>query len=284
MKYFLHNSNFKNSEIVIFGVPDISGSRSNRGKGVEKAPNKIREVSDNKEIFVSKGGKKRKTHTQTGIITKNICDIGNIKKIQVKNKIAYLLQQGKIPVVLGGDHSITAEILEGIGMVRKNISLVYFDAHPDFICSAGGKYYGSVVCDISKLKNFDIKSSVEIGIRAPEEEEIENLESMNLLTITPFDIQELGIKKTLDKIKKKIGNNVYISIDVDCIDPAYAPGVSDPVPGSLTSAQLIYLVKNLAKLGIIGFDVMEINPKYDIQDTTAHLASRIIAETIQSLH
>ena len=80
----------------------------------------------------------------------------------------------------------------------------------------------------------------------------------------------------------KIGKNVYVSFDMDVIDPAYAPGVSVPVPMGLRNTEAIYLLKILAKRAI-GLDIMEVCPEYDVKDRTSHLASRMIAEIISSI-
>ncbi len=166
-------------------------------------------------------------------------------------------------------------------MAKKHgkISLVYFDAHPDFVSSTID-YYGSVVNDI--LSNIEITSSVQIGIRTPEQEELDNTKKFNLTVITPFDIQEQGIKQVVNSILSKLGDKVYISFDMDCIDPAYASGVSVPVPVGLNSVDAIYLLKEIAKKGIIGMDVMEVCPSFDIKDRTSHLASRMISEVLYS--
>jgi len=100
--------------------------------------------------------------------------------------------------------------------------------------------------------------------------------------VTPSDIAENGIKQTASTILNKLGDKVYISFDMDCIDPAYAPGVSVPVSAGLNSTDAIYLLQKIAKRGIIGMDVMEVCPSFDIKDRTSHLASRIISEVLYS--
>jgi len=81
---------------------------------------------------------------------------------------------------------------------------------------------------------------------------------------------------------KTIGKNVYISFDMDCVDPAFAPGVSVPVPLGLKNIEAVYLLKAIVEQGIIGMDIMEVCPSYDIKDRTSHLASRMISEVISS--
>ena len=163
MKFFLHNSSFEDSEVVLIGIPDESGSRSKRKKGVSKAPDSIRMVSNERDVF----GKNRKVQSQTGIIKKKICDIGNVEKNMAKKTISKLVKKNKVPIILGGDHSITSEILAGFKNL-KDISLVYFDAHPDIRCTRE-KYYGSVVCDVLKLDfgtsiNGDVNQDDDINI------------------------------------------------------------------------------------------------------------------------
>ncbi|MDE1817756.1 MAG: arginase family protein, partial [Thaumarchaeota archaeon] len=160
------------------------------------------------------------------------------------------------------------------------LSLVYFDAHPDFISSIRG-YYGSVFNDV--LPYIDVNTSIQIGIRTPEKEEIDNIKKYGLKVITPFDIIRDGIQKTEETILNKIGKNVYVSLDMDAIDPAFAPGVSVPVPLGLGNTEMTLLLKSITKRGMCGFDIMEVCPNYDIKDRTSHLASRIIGETISSI-
>jgi agmatinase len=137
-----------------------------------------------------------------------------------------------------------------------------------------------VVNDV--LSNIEITSSVQIGIRTPEQEELDNINKFNLEVITPFDIQEQGIKQVTNSILNKLGDKVYISFDMDCVDPSYAPGVSVPVPMGLNSTDAVYLLKEIAKKGIVGMDIMEVCPSFDVKDRTSHLASRIISEVLYS--
>jgi agmatinase len=158
--------------------------------------------------------------------------------------------------------------------------MVYFDAHPDFV-STRRNYYGSVFTDI--LQYIDLSSSVQIGIRTPEKEEIENLNKHKIKVITPFEIMENGVKKVSEDILSLLGEHTYISFDMDCIDPAYAPGVSVPVPLGLRSVEATYILKKIVEHGMVAMDLMEVCPPYDIKDRTSHLASRIVGETISAL-
>lgn len=271
-----NTDNFNESEFVVIGIPDESQSHALR-KGTEEAPSKIRQISNlrdsyerNEKTFLGRPfqGSEKKVH-----------DIGDISRNKIESLYDKISTSSKIPISIGGDHSITNQIINSMAKNYGKISLVYFDAHPDFVSSTTN-YYGSVITDI--LSNIEIKSSVQIGIRTPEQEELENIKKYDLTVITPFDIAEHGIKQIANSILNKLGDNVYISLDMDCIDPAYAPGVSVPVPAGLNSTDAIYLLQKIVKRGIIGIDIMEVCPSFDIKDRTSHLASRIISEVLYS--
>jgi agmatinase len=271
-----NTDDFEQSEFVIIGIPDESQSHALR-KGTEEAPFKIRQISNLRDSFERDGkislgrpfqGSQKKVH-----------DFGNITRSQIESIYDKISASSKIPISIGGDHSITRQIINAITKKYGKISLVYFDAHPDFVSSMTN-YYGSVVNDI--LPNIEIASSVQIGIRTPEQEELDNIKKFNLEVITPFDIQKKGIKQVANSILNKLGDKVYISFDMDCVDPAYAPGVSVPVPMGLSSTDAVYLLKEIAKKGIVGMDVMEVCPSFDVKDRTSHLASRIISEVLYS--
>lgn len=273
-----NTENYDESKVVILGVPDESKSHSLR-KGTSEAPHKIREISNIRDTY--KKGSGISTGFPLGGINTKVYDYGNILRTEVSDVIGKISLKSKIPITVGGDHSISTDIIKSLSKRYGSISLVYFDAHPDFISSSSG-YYGSVVHDV--LPDIDTKSSIQIGIRTPEQEEIDNIKKYDLSVITPFDILKNGIAEIEKTILGKIGKNVYISVDMDAIDPAYAPGVSVPVPLGLGNLEVVYLLKSIVKSGIVGLDIMEVCPGYDIKDRTSHLASRMIAEVISAIN
>ena len=271
-----NTENFDDAEFVIVGIPDESESHALR-KGTEEAPFKIRQISNLRDSFERDGkislgrpfqGSEKKVH-----------DMGNINRSQIENIYDKISASSKIPISIGGDHSISRQIINTLAKRHGKISLVYFDAHPDFVSSTTN-YYGSVVNDV--LSNIEIASSVQIGIRTPEQEELDNIKKYHLEVITPFDIQKHGIKLVTNSVLHRLGDKVYVSFDMDCVDPAYAPGVSVPVPMGLNSTDAVYLLKEIVKKGIIGMDIMEVCPSFDVKDRTSHLASRIISEVLYS--
>lgn len=271
-----NTENFDESDFVIVGIPDESQSHALR-QGTEEAPSKIREISNLRDSY-TRDGEKSLGRSFSGT-EKKVHDYGDIARNQIDETYTRIVKQSKIPISIGGDHSITTQIITSMSKSDEKFSLVYFDAHPDFVSSTTN-YYGSVIHDI--LPYIDIGSSIQIGIRTPENEELDNIQKHNLKVITPYEIAEKGIKEVANTILKTIGNKVYISFDMDCIDPAYAPGVSVPVPVGLNSVDATSLLKTIVGRGIVGMDIMEVCPSYDVKDRTSHLASRIIAEVIFS--
>jgi len=271
-----NTDNFDEAEFLIIGIPDESQSHALR-KGTEEAPFKIRQISNLRDSF-ERDGKVSLGRPFQGS-EKKVHDFGNISRSQIEKIYDNISASSKIPISIGGDHSITRQIINALGKRHGKISLVYFDAHPDFVSSTTN-YYGSVVNDV--LQNIEINSSVQIGIRTPEQEELDNIKKYNLQVISPFDIREQGIQQVTNSVLKRLGDKVYVSFDMDCIDPAYAPGVSVPVPMGLNTTDAIYLLKEIVKKGIIGMDIMEVCPSFDVKDRTSHLASRIISEVLYS--
>jgi agmatinase len=284
MVRFHHSTVDKISEadVVIIGVPDESKSHARR-KGTSKGPDILRLASNESEFFERDGKKIPISPLRGRANNKCILDYGNINREDLYQLILNLVSTKKIPIVIGGDHSVTTISLAAIGNLYGKLGLLYFDAHPDFVSSTRN-YYGSVLTDSSQW--IDFGKSTLIGTRAAEAEELENAEKFRLEIITPMDIEELGIVKIADRLRSKNNNDVqkYISIDLDCLDPAFAPGVSLPCPCGLSTIDLIYLVKMAVDSGIIGIDIVELSPDFDINNITASIAARIILESIASMN
>lgn len=277
---------FSDADIIVMGVPDESKSKAPR-KGARNGPNALRKAFEHSENF-KRSGKKIPILPMNGRIdNKKIFDLGNIRRDQLYDIVSDVLLQNKIPIVIGGDHSITSSTIKSIGKYRnKKINLIYFDAHPDFVTSVKD-YYGSVVSD--SIDFINLRTSIFIGTRACEPEEMYNLKAHKAVIINPLEIQEIGIKKTLKRITdtcidKSDDNDIYISIDLDCLDPAFAPGISVPTPCGLSTLELTYLVKKiLEKKSVIGCDIVELCPSFDVNDVTANFSARLLKEILASI-
>ncbi|HXT84397.1 MAG TPA: arginase family protein [Verrucomicrobiae bacterium] len=269
------------ADIVILGVPDESRSHARR-KGTSKGPDIIR-IAYNESNFFERDGKIIPISSMQGNTNnKRIFDYGNIKRRDLYDVIYELVSNKKIPIIIGGDHSLTTISLHAIKEVYGKVGLIYFDAHPDFVSSTTN-YYGSVLTDSSNFINFD--SSLLVGTRSAEQEELINANKVGLEVITPINIVEHGISKVANRIKNKVfDKKCYVSIDLDCIDPAFAPGVSVPSPSGLSSIDLVYLANLAISFGIVGLDIVEFTPDFDINNMTASLAARILLESIASIN
>jgi len=269
------------ADIVIIGIADESKSHAKR-KGTSKGPDIIR-IASNDSDFFERDGKIIPICPMNGYINnKKIFDDGNIQRQDLYQLIFDLVSIKKIPIIIGGDHSITTIALQAINDSFGKVGLLYFDAHPDFVSSTTD-YYGSVLTDSSNC--IDYGKSLLIGTRSAEPEELRNAYNVGLEVVTPIDIAEQGIGNIADRIKCRNNNGRrYISIDLDCLDPAFAPGVSVPSPCGISSIDLIYLSKLAISSGIVGLDVVEFTPDFDINNITASLAARILLESIASIN
>ena|SRR6185437_12863569 len=273
-------STVSESDVVIIGVSDESKSLATR-KGTSRAPDIIRAASNESEFF-KRAGKIIPISPMAGNVeTKKIIDFGNVKREDLYQFIYGLVSDKKIPIMIGGDHSISSLALKAISDAFGKTGLLYFDAHPDFV-STTRNYYGSVLTD--SMSSIDFEKSMLIGTRAAEPEELENARSVGLEVVTPLDLVEMGVLTLGKRVTSKAnGKKKYVSIDLDCLDPAFAPAVSVPSPGGISSIDLIYLVKQAVSTGIIGMDIVELSPDFDINNITSHLAARILFESIASL-
>ena len=282
----LHRSNadsMKDIDVVVIGVPDESNSHAKR-KGTSRAPDVLR-IASNESEFFERGGKLISTCPMRGTFDQKwIFDAGNIpNKQKLRDMVTDITSRGKLPIMIGGDHSLTTETIQAVSnVIGKKLSLLYFDAHPDFVSSTRN-YYGSVLTDSTQSLNF--RKSMLVGTRAAEPEELENAKKVGLRIINPLEIVEMGVKRVAQMIRARTrGSKVYISVDLDCLDPAFAPGVSVPSPGGLSSTDLIYLLnKTISTANIVAIDIVELAPDYDISNTTAMLAARIMSECIASV-
>ena len=267
------------AEIALVLVADESKSLATR-KGTDQGPKAMRHAFENSEVFKREGKTILICPMRNNYLNKKILDLGFTSRNDLYSLICELVTNKIIPVVIGGDHSVTSIAIDAISATLGKIGLVYFDAHPDFV-SSKTDYYGSVITD--SLDRLEEDNVTFVGTRAAELEEVENINRSGFQVVTPLDILEEGINKIIDKICKRNTARKYVSIDLDCLDPAYAPGVSVPTPCGLTSVELTCLVKHAVSTGIVGMDIVELCPKYDMNDITASLAARLLSESVASM-
>ncbi len=196
--------------------------------------------------------------------------------------ISYFQESGKITISIGGEHTITAGIIKGTK--REGLCLVSFDAHLDLRDEYMGYRYDHA-CVMRRISEYGVKI-IEVGTRAVSKEEIEYAKQKGILFFTPQQIRLLGVKETARRIitSTQECKSLYISVDMDGIDPAYAPGVATPEPDGLDPTNLLDIINLIADKRVIGFDIVEVSPSYDTSGITSVLASRIILETAATVY
>lgn len=269
MKFVYAQAPLQEAEFVLIGVADESGNKSPR-TGSKRGPDAIRKVAYERSVFKKKGTFSF-TQASPAPVTQKIHDYGNVEKKKLGKIIEVL--KGKVPIILGGDHTITAEVLKQF----PDVTVLYFDAHADIITSLHS-YYGSVLTDTE----ICLGKCIQIGVREKAIPELKFIKKDLLLEISAEAIQEKGISEIWKELSLKLDGKVYISLDLDVFDPSIAPGVAHPCPGGLSYYDVVFLLRKiLLKYEVVGFDIMELTPGYDHDQRTAHLATKLLLDMIE---
>lgn len=212
---------------------------------------------------------------------------GNVLKTydKITEKLEPILNKGIIPIMMGGDHSITLGHLRAFAKKYGPVSLVHFDSHSDTWENYFGEKYvhGTPFRRAVEEGLVDTQKSIQVGIRGPlyGPEDIQNARDLGYQVIPMREARELGIDNVIDKIHKRVGDSpVFVSFDIDFLDPAYAPGTGTPEIGGPTSFEALEYVRKLDGLNIKGFDLVEVLPTYDSNEITAVAASSVIFEMV----
>lgn len=189
---------------------------------------------------------------------------------------------GAVPVTAGGDHSVTFPILKGIHKTEK-FGLVHFDSH----CDTAGPIHGSALQHGSPMRNaveaglVDPERTVQIGIRGSNEILWQYSYEKRMRVVHIEEFYETGWKNLAREIRDLMGDMpVYISFDIDCLDPAFAPGTGTPVAGGMSTFEALQTMRGLRGLNVIGGDVVEVSPPYDPAGITALAGATIMFEIL----
>ena len=199
----------------------------------------------------------------------------------LQNELAPVVEAGVFPVVLGGDHGTTLPVLRALAKRHGTMSLVHFDAHPDFWPGVPERplHHGTVFRRAVEEKIIDPNASVQIGIRGSISANlIDEARAAGFHLITGSEFAAQGVAATLAQIRERMRGPVYVSLDIDAVDPAFAPGTGTPEVAGLTSREIVDLVRGLRGLPFAGFDVVEVAPAYDSAEITALLAANLVYE------
>jgi agmatinase len=216
----------------------------------------------------------------------------NIEKSfdQIALAIGYLHERNVFPVVLGGDHSIGYPDIRGIApYIDGNVGIIHFDRHSDLSeYSLDERMHGSPFFHATNIENAPPSNLVQIGIGGwtGSREGLKNARERQATVVTLEDVDRFGVDRIAEyalEIAWKNAKAVYLSFDIDCVDPAFAPGTGTPEPGGFLPREVMRLVKMITGEGLVGMEVVEVSPPYDVSNNTAQLGSRIIMDVLATL-
>ncbi len=268
----------KQTDFSIVGIP-FDGLASVR-KGAALAPERLRFWSHHLTPF---------SEDRTRLKDITVCDLGDIPITNpttdfnmIRQRVATL---PNMPILLGGDHSVTIPILQGQRerYHDKRFGVLWVDAHPDLCDTFDGSRL-SHACVLRRGMEFGIEPHdiCMVGLRSWEDQEIDIIENGGVHVYTAADVAERGMRKIADSIRNILNDcdAIHISLDIDCLDPSVAPGTGIPEFGGLTSRDVLTLLKSMQGLSLVGLDVVEIAPPLDPSEATVFAGLKIIMETI----
>lgn len=190
--------------------------------------------------------------------------------LAIEDEISKIIEQGALPLILGGDHAISYPVLRAINLAHGAVNILHFDAHPDLYHDYEGNPY-SHASPFARIMEKGLASRlVQVGIRTLNEGQRAQIERFGVETheMRTLDINSIG---------RDFDGPVYISCDIDALDPAFAPGVSHHEPGGLSVRDILSMIQRLPNR-IVGADIVEYNPERDINDMTAMVAAKLLKE------
>lgn len=273
-------------DIALFGVP-FDGGVSYR-PGARFAPAHVRQAS-------SLGRGYHWTRGVNVFKSKKVADIGDCSTVpisleqtyaKIEDFVSQLVQSKKKFVAVGGDHSVTLPILRALHKHHKSkLAFIHFDAHLDTYPAAWGCEYhhGSFARHAIEEGLVDSTKMLQIGIRGPlaDGSDLDFVKKHGINVKTMDDLREVRITEFLSKLPEfNTDLPTYISFDVDCLDPAYAPGTGTPVPGGMTSYEVQRILRHLKIKNLVGGDIVEVLPMTDHADMTALVAVDVMFEML----
>lgn len=256
-------------ELAIIGVP--FDEKSSYLRGAAGGPAAIR---------ASSSGRIRNPVTELGIDLEHdtvLVDLGDVDTagdvdktfLRIEKAVAAVFKKKARPIILGGDHSITYPVLKAVARAHRAVDILHFDAHPDLYEDLYGDRL-SHACPFARIMEEGLaKTLVQVGVRAATADQ--------RAVAKRHGIRMVEMKDFRDGLTLEFKHPLYISFDLDSLDPAFAPGVSHQESGGLTTRQAVDLIHRL-KAGIVGLDVVELNPSRDPSGITASAAVKIVKE------
>ena len=259
--------------VALLGVPFDGASSFQRGAA--KAPPAIRAALHSPST--NNWSESLQDMSAPGLIT----DAGDLVLTQspdpfgaIQAAVSHLLNQGHAPLVLGGDHSITLPVLRALRARHRPLTVLHVDAHPDLYDEFEGDRF-SHACPFARVMEEELADRlVQVGIRTMNRHQRTQADR--------FGVEIIEMKDWKDGWRLRAEGAVYLSLDLDGLDPSAAPGVSHPEPGGFTTRQVVSLIQSTE--GLVGADLVEYNPENDLRDLTARVAAKLVKEIVCAIH
>src|SRR5688572_12401944 len=267
-----YTKNVKGADAVVWGIP-FDAAVTNR-PGARFGPQAIRRAAaifDNDPQYPFN----RQLFETMSVVDYGDCllDTGNHQKTPaiIEREAAKILKSGAFLLSLGGDHYVTWPLLKAHAAVHGPLAMVQFDAHQDTWFDTDKRIdHGSFVARAVRAGIIDPNRSIQIGIRthAPED--------CGIKILYGHEVEEMRASDIAYAITERTGGRkTYVTFDIDCLDPAFAPGTGTPVAGGPSSAKMLSVLRQMGQVDIVGADVVEVAPAYDHADITAIAASAV---------
>jgi agmatinase len=239
-------------------------------RGCAQGPAAIRQ-----ELFSPAGNMWSENLSDLGL-PENLSDAGDLSLpdnddalAMIEAGIVSVIQNGGAPLALGGDHAVSYPILRAVGPRYPGLTILHIDAHPDLYDNFEGDRY-SHACPFARIMEEKLAAQlIQVGIRTMNGHQRGQAERLG--------VQVIDMRAWLKGARPELNAPVYVSIDFDGIDPAFAPGVSHREPGGLSVRDVIAVIQSLPR-PLVGADLVEYNPSRDIQDITARVAGKLLKE------
>lgn len=266
------------ADVVVLGAP-LDMATSGR-PGARLGPDAIRRASVNLAWEGKKFPWDFNLFDHTKVIDSGdlVFDTGDAEDLTVRLEAAAtaILDSGKTLLGLGGDHFVTLPLLRAYAKKYGEMALIHFDAHTDTY-SHGSRYdHGTMFFHAPNEGLISKEHSVQIGIRTDYTKEKHGFDVINAM-----EANDLSAADIVSRIKQTVGDKpVYLTFDIDCLDPAFAPGTGTPVCGGLNSDKILKIIRGLQGVNMVGMDVVEVSPAYDQSDITALAGATIALELL----
>ena len=278
----------ENADVAIVGAPFDTGASFRAGarfgpEGIRSVSHLLRPYNPSQRVSIFE-------HL-------SVIDYGDVPVVpgfieesyeRISGGLEPIHRAGVVPIVLGGDHSIALPELRAAAAVHGPVALVQFDSHADtWDAYFGQKYnHGTPFRRAVEEGLLDPSLSIQVGMRGSlyEAGDLEDSRELGFDLVPTDEVREIGIPAVVERIRERVGDaKVYVSFDIDFVDPAYAPGTGTPEIGGYTGREAQEFVRGLAGIDIVGCDVVEVYPSYDGPGQVTSLLAANVAYELLSL-